>query len=161
MKSFNINANIEVYQYDELPQPIRGLIECAKEQVHHAYAEYSNFRVGAAALLANGEVFKGSNQENAAYPSGLCAERTTLFYAQAQYPDVPVKALAIAAWNNGSYTEEPVSPCGACRQVMIEIEHRLKEDMHIYLYGTNAVYHIASARQLLPFCFVKESLDGK
>ncbi|HBZ34314.1 MAG TPA: cytidine deaminase [Bacteroidales bacterium] len=160
MKNLDINTRIEICKYEELTADIRSLIDCAKRQVLHSYADYSHFHVGSAALLANGEVFGGSNQENAAYPSGLCAERTTLFYAQAQYPDVPITALAIAAWTDGEYTEEPVSPCGACRQVMIEIENRLKKDMHIYLYGKKAVYHIASAKQLLPFCFVKESLQG-
>ena len=160
MKKLDLTAHIEAYQYEEFPDDIRALIDVAKRQVQNSYADYSHFHVGAAVRLANGEIIGGSNQENAAYPSGLCAERTALFYAQAKYPDVPVKALAIAAWTNGEYTDQPVSPCGSCRQVMLEIEHRMKTPMAVYLYGKKAVYVIRTADELLPFSFVKESLFG-
>ena len=158
MKQIDLTTHIEAFQYDELPAEAQALIDFAKQQVHNSYADYSHFHVGAAVRLANGEIIGGSNQENAAYPSGLCAERTALFYAQAKHPDIAVTELAIAAWSNGEYTEQPVSPCGSCRQVMLEIEHRMKTPMTVYLYGTKAVYVIRSAQELVPFSFVKESL---
>ena len=111
-------------------------------------------------MLADGKVVGGCNQENAAYPSGLCAERTALFAAGAQYPDVPVKALAIAAYTDGHFTEDPVSPCGACRQVMLETEHRYKQPMRVLLFGANHVYEFDSAESLLPFSFISEDLKG-
>lgn len=158
MQEQHIDTKFFVYQYNELPEVFQQLIDKAKEQVTKSYAPYSNFKVGAAALLANGQIFTGSNQENAAYPSGLCAERTTLFYANAQCPDVAVKALAIAAYANGDFLDEPISPCGSCRQVMLETEKRFNEDMQIILYGRKAVYVLVSAKSMLPFSFVKESL---
>ena len=110
-----IETKVTVYTYDELNDEQKMLIDKAREQVTKAYAPYSGFRVAAALMLENGEIFAGSNQENAAYPSGLCAERVAMFYANAQYPDVPVKTLAIAAFTNGKFIETPVTPCGSCR----------------------------------------------
>ena len=110
--------------------------------------------MGAAALLNNGEIITGSNQENCAYPSGLCAERTTLFYANSRYPDVPVKRLCIAArGTSGEFTQAPISPCGACRQVMTETEHRFGVPIQVMLYGTEGIYFIESTRDLLPVVF--------
>lgn len=117
-----------------------------------AYAPYSRFQVGAAVLLGNGEVVSGANQENAAYPSGLCAERVALFYAGAKYPDVPVQAIAIAAVSQGKIVEG-VSPCGGCRQVMLETETRAGAPVKIFLCGSEKMRLIDSAASLLPIGF--------
>ena len=159
MKENKIEIPVKVYAYEELSEANRQLIDKAKEMTYHSYAPYSHFSVGAAALLANGEIVCGSNQENAAYPSGICAERTTLFYANSQYPDVAVKALAIAARNeSGEFIEQPVSPCGACRQVMLESQWRGGTPMRILLYGTQGIYALAKVEDLLPLCFTAEDM---
>ena len=135
------------------------LIEAAKEATFRSYAPYSQFHVGASVLLANDEIITGNNQENCAFPSGLCAERTTLFYANSRYPDIPVKILCIAARDtSGEFTKDPISPCGGCRQVMLETEHRCGVPMQVMLYGTDGTYFIACARDLLPVAFDSESL---
>jgi len=153
-----IETKVTVYTYDELNNEQKMLIDKAREQVAKAYAPYSGFRVGAALILENGEIFAGSNQENAAYPSGLCAERVAMFYANAQYPDVPVKTLAIAAFTNGKFIETPVTPCGSCRQVLLESESRFNTGIEILLYGTNEILMLENVKQLLPLCFEKNSL---
>ncbi len=154
MKESSITIPFVVYTYDELSEPDRQLIDEAREATFRSYAPYSHFSVGAALRLANGNVVSGSNQENAAYPSGLCAERTTLFYANAQYPDQPVETLAIAARNTqGEFLSHPISPCGACRQVMLETEQRHAHPMRILLYGTRQIYELKQVGDLLPFAF--------
>lgn len=158
MKEFKIETNVQCFAYEELPEQYRLLIDRAKQQTQTAYAPYSNFHVGAAVLMENGEILCGSNQENAAYPSGLCAERTTLFYANAHFPNDKVVALAIAAAQNGDFLEEPISPCGACRQVMLEYEQKAKQSMDVLLYGKNNIYWIKGAKALLPFSFVSETM---
>lgn len=160
MKTFQIHTNIQSYQYDELPREHRELVDIAKQMTAHSYDPYSHFAVGAALRLADGTIVRGCNQENAAYPSGLCAERTAMFGASANHPDVPMRALAIAAFTDGHFTAEPVSPCGGCRQVMVEFEDRQKEPLTVILYGTNGTYVVESAKELMPFCFVSESLKG-
>lgn len=112
MKDLTITAIIKVYQYDELNEADRSLMKTAMEATARSYAPYSHFSVGAAALLNNGTIVTGTNQENAAYPSGLCAERTTLFYANSQYPDQPINTLAIAARTEKDFIETPIPPCG-------------------------------------------------
>lgn len=159
MQKKTIETNVAIYSFDELENAKQQLINKAKEQVIKAYAPYSGFHVGAAVELENGEIFAGSNQENSAYPSGLCAERVAMFYANAQYPDVAVKAIAIAAFTNGVFLSEPVTPCGSCRQVLLESEMRFEKDITILLYGTNHVFEIENVRQLLPLCFEKSSLN--
>ena len=153
-------TRIAVYRFDELSGEYQALVNKAKEQVEKSYVPYSNFHVGAAVLLDNGEVVAGCNQENAAYPSGLCAERVTMFYANAQYPDVPVRALAIAGWTGGYFLKQPITPCGACRQVLLETETRFGQNIQVLLYGTECVYVLERASDLLPLCFVRDSLDG-
>jgi len=160
MKEYNLNTKLRTYQWNELSEEDRKLIDIAKEQTERSYCPYSHFHVGAAALLANGEIIRGCNQENAAYPSGLCAERSALFAAGAQYPDQPVEKLAIACFTDGHFTKEPGSPCGACRQVMIETEHRYGGKMQVLLYGADETYIFESAADLLPLVFVSESLKG-
>ncbi len=153
-----IESKITVYAYNELSDKQQQLLEKAKEQVHKAYAPYSEFQVGAAVELENGEIFAGSNQENAAYPSGLCAERVALFFANAQYPDVPVKCMAIAAHTKGEFLASPITPCGSCRQVLLESEMRFDTDMEILLYGTTEIIQLKNVKQLLPLCFEKSNL---
>lgn len=150
MRDLTITAIIKVYQYDELNEADRALMQTAMEATARSYSPYSHFSVGAAALLGNGTVVTGTNQENAAYPSGLCAERTTLFYANSQYPDQPVVTLAIAARTEKDFIDQPIPPCGACRQVILETEKRYKQPIRILLYGKECIYEVKSIGDLLP-----------
>lgn len=160
MKEINLTSTMRSYSWDELSDEQRELVNVAKEQVRRSYCPYSHFHVGAAAKLSNGVVIRGCNQENAAYPSGLCAERSALFAAGAQYPEEPVTKLAIACYTGGHFTKEPGSPCGACRQVMLETEHRYGGKMEVLLYGDECTYVFESAADLLPLTFVSENLEG-
>ena len=154
MKELVLKSTLAVCQLEELTAEERHLVELAIEATNRSYAPYSHFRVGAAVRLANGIEIIGCNQENAAYPSGLCAERTALFSAGAQYPDEPVEMLAIAArGTDGQLTEEPTGPCGSCRQVIIESETRSRRRMKILLYGSKYVYVIDGIGQLMPLSF--------
>lgn len=155
MKEIDLHIKIGFAQMDELQADDRELVEKAVAATNNSYAPYSKFYVGAALRLANGDIVMGANQENAAYPSGLCAERTAIFAAQANQPDQPVATLAIAARNENGLLEVPVSPCGACRQVILEIEDRYKQPIRILLYGTKGVYMVDSVKDLLPLCFVE------
>ena len=134
----------------ELASDDRELLDAALAAAARAYAPYSGFRVGAALRLADGRIVDGNNQENAAYPSGICAERTALFAAQAQYPDTPVSALLLTATVDGVPVDHP-SPCGACRQVVMEAETRFRHPIRILLCGKTRVVELASAHALLPF----------
>ena len=158
MKTIDINIRIQCCQKDELQQEDQELIDCAIKATNNSYARYSNFHVGAALRLEDGRVVIGANQENAAFPSGLCAERTAVFAAQAQHPEQPIKTLAIAARNANGFLKEPISPCGPCRQVILEVEDRYKQPVRILLYGTDGVYVIDSVKDLLPFCFVDANM---
>lgn len=133
------------------PEKYRKLCEQALEIIPHAYSIYSGFSVGAAVLLDNGKVVMGTNQENAAYPSGLCAERTALFYAASEYPEARVEAIAIAAFEQGKQTNRFVTPCGACRQVMAEVIKR-RGDFDVIMIGSEEVVML-KASSLLPFTF--------
>jgi len=130
-----------------------NLIEKCYEVFENAYAPYSNFKVGAAILLENGEIITGTNQENAAYPSGLCAERVAMFYANSKFPNVKVKTIAVAAKYNGKIITEPIPPCGACRQVILETENRFKQNIKIILAGYENVLISENIKQLLPLNF--------
>lgn len=158
MKPIELTINIQFCQYNELGDADQKMIQEAIKATEGSYAKYSHFNVGAAVLLDDGTVVRGANQENAAFPSGLCAERVALFAAQAQYPEMPVKTLAIAAKNEHGLTPKPVSPCGACRQVMIEVEQRYHVPMRILLYGTDGVYVVDAAEKLLPLSFADEDM---
>ena len=154
MKHRAITIRIAEYQHlDELSDEQANLVKRAIESAKQAYAPYSDFKVGAALILANGEIITGNNQENAAYPSGLCAERVAIFYAGANYPEVPVKMMAVTALKNGELQEEPVSPCGGCRQVMLEKENQGKTPMEIILYGSKKIQILKRATDLLPLPF--------
>ncbi|NCC10443.1 MAG: cytidine deaminase [Bacteroidia bacterium] len=153
MKDLTITATIGVYQLNELNTADQELLQAAIEATNRSYAPYSKFSVGAAALLANGIVITGTNQENAAYPSGLCAERTTLFYANSQYPDQAVVTLAIAARTEADFITVPIPPCGACRQVILETEKRYNCPIRILLYGKECIYEVKGIGDLLPLSF--------
>ncbi len=154
MHNLELKTVIRVCQMKDLTDEEQQLLTSAIEATERSYAPYSKFRVGAAVRLGNGVVLSGSNQENAAYPSGLCAERTVLFYAGAQYPDEPVRLLAIAArGTDGLLTSEPVGPCGACRQVIVESETRAGAPIRILLYGQSHIFVVEGIRPLLPLCF--------
>ena len=154
MKEQRIETSYKIYTIDELDAQEKSLMEAAIEATRHSYAPYSHFHVGAAVLLENDVIVTGSNQENVAYPSGLCAERTALFYSNSQYPDMKVRALAIAARSEEEgIVCSPIFPCGACRQVMLETEKRSGKPMKILLCGSEEVYIVKGVTQLLPFAF--------
>ncbi|MCQ2225805.1 MAG: cytidine deaminase [Paludibacteraceae bacterium] len=153
MDSKEIVCKVDVLSWNELTKEEQSLAEQAKEATLGSYSPYSKFAVGAALLLANGMVVKGSNQENVSYPCGLCAERTALFYANATYPDQPVVMLAIAAQNSEGFLASPITPCGACRQALLETENRFGVKMRVILYGTERIYRVESIASLLPLQF--------
>lgn len=156
MKKVELKTSIRECQFEELSQAEQHLIEQAIEATNRSYAPYSKFSVGACLLLNNGVEVIGCNQENAAYPVGLCAERSAIFAAGAQYPDVPVRMIAIAARTpEGELQQEPVSPCGSCRQVLIETETRFGQEVRILLYGRNRIYVIDGIKQLMPLSFTE------
>ena len=158
MKNVKIEINITFCSYEELEIGDRELVDKAIEATANSYAKYSHFHVGAAIRLADGRIMIGANQENAAFPSGLCAERTAIFAAQAQFPEQAITALAIAAKNENGLVPTPVSPCGACRQVILEMEDRYKRPVRILLYGTKGVYVIQSVNDLMPLSFVENDM---
>lgn len=159
MKEQILSIKYERYEdFNELIPSDQNLLLVARESTQKAYAPYSNFKVGAAVLLANGEVIAGNNQENAAYPSGLCAERTALFYAGAQYPNVPVVSIAITAEKRVLFPKETLKPCGACRQVLSEFEEKAEAPIRIILDGVDYIDVMNGIDALLPFRFKKEAL---
>jgi cytidine deaminase len=161
MKYLTTEIKYVEYLSNEIPAEYIQLIEEAKRQTENAYAIYSKFHVGAALLLENGKIIGGNNQENSASPSGLCAERTALFYANSQFPNVAVKVLAVAAFTDGKFLTNPITPCGSCRQVMLETENRFDTPIKIILYGTEKTYILDGVTSLLPFSFGKSSLLQK
>ncbi len=148
----------EYKSINELPDELKKLVDAAKEATKSSYSPYSKFKVGASLLLDNNEIITGSNQENAAYPSGLCAERVTTFYANAKYPKNAVLAIAIAAANSEGFLPMPITPCGSCRQVLLETEERYNQEITVILYGTKKIFVIPNVKALLPFFFDKETL---
>ena len=156
MEEMTLKSEIKVAQLSELSETDRQLINMAIEGTSRSYAPYSHFHVGAAILLAHGKTFIGCNQENAAFPAGICAERSAIFAAGAQYPDQAVLTLAITARNTkGELIDEPASPCGTCRQVIIETETRFKHPVRILLYGRKRTFVIDSIKQLMPLSFTE------
>ncbi len=160
MKQINLSTKIVVCDYVELTEAEKKLIDIAKEACQRAYAIYSNFQVGAAILLDNNEILSGNNQENAAFPSGICAERTTLFYANSRYPNAKPTMMAIAAYTSNNFTDEPITPCGACRQVILEAENRYQKPIRTLLYGQDKIYIIGSIKDLLPLSFGESQLNA-
>jgi len=159
MKTTEIKIVVHEYEnIGELPENDRILLNEARRITSSAYAPYSGFYVGAAILLGNGMIVTGNNQENSAYPSGLCAERVALFYANANYPDSEVKAIAISAAKNGILVHEPVKPCGGCRQALAEAEVRFETPIRIILDGSNSIMILQGVESLLPLSFSKKAL---
>ena len=138
---------------DQLLPKDRELAQAAIDATKLSYAPYSNFNVGAAVMFEDGEIIKGANQENAAYPSGLCAERTALFYASASRPDKPMSAIAIAASQNGTLLQNPATPCGACRQVMAQYQLKSGRPMMTLLIGAEKIWKFEKIDDLLPLIF--------
>jgi len=163
MEKITISTLVEVFENSqELPQTEQELLQTANEALEHAYAPYSRFRVGAAILLANGLVLKGNNQENAAYPSGLCAERVAFFAAGANYPGVAILKVAITAASMDFASDHPVAPCGACRQSMLEYEMNQSEPITVLMRGLSGkTFRTVGIRQLLPLFFHEEGLKSK
>ncbi|WP_026728680.1 cytidine deaminase [Flavobacterium denitrificans] len=160
MKEISITSSFTIYDsINELSQEVQDLMNQAIEIRKKAYAPYSQFRVGAALLLDNGKTILGSNQENAAYPSGLCAERTAIFYAGSTYPEAKILKIAISAASDTNQTTAPIPPCGSCRQSIAEYEIKQDTPIEIYFMGEiGEVYKSASLKNLLPFMFDKKFL---
>lgn len=164
MKEFRITTLVRECSIDELSKEDHELVEAAKDATRTSYAVYSKFHVGAAIRMADGTIVKGSNQENAAYPSGLCAERTAAFYASAAHPGIAMKKIAIAAWTKSNrpdnlewedyFQSNPISPCGACRQALLEYETAYGP-IEVILYGREKTYILPSISSLLPFSFTE------
>ncbi len=155
MKHLDITIPLTSATYDELDDTQRNLVDKARAMTRQSYAPYSKFHVGAAILLDNGEIITGANQENVAYPSGICAERTAAFYAHARYPEAKFKAIAIAAHDtSGNEVVMPISPCGACRQVLLEYEQLAGADVQVLLAGADEVYILPSVHSIMPLAFV-------
>ena len=153
MKELHIDLKIQFCTLEEMDKSDFGLIEAAREATTTSYSPYSRFQVGAAVLLSDGQVFRGSNQENAVFPVGLCAERTAFFAASANASGVPPVCIAIAAQTEGHFTANPVTPCGSCRQALLEAETRFQQPIRLLLYGTDGVYIVPSVKSLLPLTF--------
>lgn len=155
MKKQQIGFELFIYENpDELSQSEQKLLSEAEQARENAYAPYSNFKVGAAVLLGNGEIVIGNNQENASYPSGLCAERVAVFQAGAKYPGTSIKAIAISATSKEYVVDSPAAPCGNCRQSIIEYEQRQKKPISIMLRGeTGPIYKCSSVNDILPLAF--------
>lgn len=143
----------EVDKASELSEIENKLLETAKKTALQAYAPYSKFQVGCAVLLDNGEIISGNNQENIAYPSGLCAERVALFHAHAMFPNAKVKCMVVVAHFNGKFTLNPVYPCGACRQVILETELRNQSPVKIVMAGETKIQSVLSIKDILPLTF--------
>lgn len=159
-KELTFTSRFEVYDsIKELDKDARELLEAAIKASQNAYAPYSKFNVGAAVRLDNGEIISGNNQENAAYPSGLCAERVALFYASAQHPDKKIISIAITTNPFIKLVKKPISPCGACRQVMTEYEAKYKEKISLILFnGKDLIYTCSSVAELLPLTFTASDI---
>ena len=151
-KSISISYK-EYFRNEGLELKDKELLDRAKKASEGAYAPYSNFNVGAAVRLSNGEIIAASNQENAAYPSGLCAERVAIFYAHAKFPDASVESIAVTASVGGHICETPTYPCGACRQVLAESEMRSGSHIRVIVGGEKFTQVMDSISALLPFTF--------
>lgn len=159
MKEFVLQTHVKICSLEELSVADREVVDAARRATSNSYAVYSHFNVGAALRLEDGTIVCGTNQENAAFPSGLCAERTALFWANSQYPDKAVDVIAIAACNGLGELARPITPCGACRQVMLETEMRFGHAMRIILYGKDVCYVIENGvKALLPLSFDSDLL---
>lgn len=156
MKDIDIKVPVREYTYEELNNADRALVEEARLSTYRSYAPYSHFSVGAAIALDNGEIITGANQENAAFSAGTCAERSACFYASSRFPQSRFMKIAIAArGTDGEFLEHPISPCGVCRQALLEYEKLAGHDVPVLLAGRDSVYELPSVRSLLPLAFVE------
>ena len=154
MTKREITVHFEELGHDELNESDAKLVRKAMDATYRSYSPYSHFSVGAAIALSNGVTVEGANQENVAYPSGTCAERSACFWAHAQYPDAKFEKIAIAArGTDGEFVGTPVAPCGACRQALLEYEMLSGKPVEVFLVGAQAVYRLPSVRSLLPLAF--------
>ena len=154
MKDFDIRVPVTELLYEELDERRRRLVDLARQYTYRSYAPYSKFRVGAAIGLDNGEIVCGSNQENIAYPSGTCAERTACFAAGAAWPDAKFECIAVAARGvDGNELSHPIAPCGACRQSLLEYETLAGRGVEVLLVGSKSIYRLESVKSLLPLAF--------
>lgn len=160
MQLKEVHFNVEVYKsIDELDKADAALLNTARKAAGDAYAPYSKFYVGAAAMLNNGKTVVGTNQENAAYPVGICAERVLLSSVSSQFPNEPVKTMAISYKSENVQSDHPISPCGICRQTLVEYEERTKTPIRLILSGSaGEVFIIETAKQLLPLSFTSSDL---
>lgn len=160
MNKISITTDFDVFEsIQELPADVQNLIQEAVTIRKTAYAPYSNFKVGAAILLSNGKIILGSNQENAAYPSGLCAERVAIYHAGSVYPEATILKMVISAASGSSTTDAPIPPCGACRQSIAEYEIKQNNPIKIYFMGEiGPIYKSDSLKNLLPLLFDKKFL---
>ena len=159
MKEYEIRTRVNVLVMEDMSAPERELVEAAKKATESSYSPYSHFQVGAALRLYNGEIITGSNQENAAYPVGSCAERTALFWCGANRPGETIIAIAIAAQTGGRFTKDPIAPCGMCRQALLEVEHKQGSPIKVLLYGQDGTHCIESVEALMPLTFNADSMD--
>jgi len=148
-----IEMSLLLCEYDDLIKEDKELVDKSKEATKNAYAPYSKFHVGAALLMENGEIITGSNQENAAYTNGICAERVAIFHANHKHPNLTIKKLVISVNYNDDFIEKIISPCGACRQVLLESEIRQNKDIEVILYSKKSIIKIKRIKDLLPLGF--------
>ena len=148
----------EIENFSLLSDVEQDIINNAKEAANKAYAQYSNFYVGAALVLEGGKIITGNNQENASFPCGICAERVALFSAHSNYPDLIIKKIAITAFSKNFNLNHPVGPCGLCRQVLLEYEEKQSSDIEILLFDTKKIIKLARAKDLLPLYFQENKL---
>lgn len=159
MKELKLENTVRIYNEDEIDDEMKNLIDLAKKATYKSYSPYSNFKVGASLIMENGEIFTGCNQENAAYPAGICAERTAVFAAQSQYPDSPIRRLVIVGRDtHDEWTKSVCAPCGMCRQVILEAEQRGGKKIEIILPCKDGIFVINGISTLLPFGFSDEYL---
>lgn len=154
MNEKNFVTKIQIYSYNELSEEDKNLVNLAKEATKASYAPYSKFHVGSALLLNNGVIIKGANQENAAF-AGTCGERSACYNAGANYPGVPIKKMAIAAFTKGDFVEHPTAPCGVCRQALLEFETQAKQPIEVILVGRKKIFKVESVKALLPLAFTE------
>ena len=153
MTNRELNISFKEYVFDELSAEDRQLTDAAIAAMQNAYSPYSHFKVGAAVRLSDGSIVTGSNKENAAYPSGLCAERTAMFAASAQHPELAMRSLAVAGGYEGVLESKPASPCGACRQVMAQYQRKAGAPLSVLVVGAECVWKFDRVDDLLPFIF--------
>lgn len=159
MKEYKICTSVSVKDTEELSPQELAMTKAAKEAAGNSYSPYSHFAVGAALRLEDGEIVTGSNQENASYPVGCCAERTVLHWTQANHPDTRIEAIAIAAKSGGHFTSLPIAPCGMCRQALLEAERRQGCPIQVILYGTEGIHIVKQVEDLLPLSFNQDAMN--